>query len=389
MIPSEATLPRASIANASIVAAIWFSTWFSVGVLNVPDLCGTEFGVSRRTLHYTGAAVRPVQPNPPDRLPQLPAAPPPAYASPPGAKIGSQSHQTPQIQQQVQQPQTPSITESPLSNVVRLVAFESSGQSFGSGAYVGNFGEYGLVLSNWHVICEAEGLVHVHFSNGFASYGAILIADKTWDLALIAVSKPPQSVPLLPVARSLPRPGDPLWIAGYGPGEYRSAGGYCVRYLAPEIPRDGSSPLYEIIEISVSARQGDSGGPILNANGELAGVLFGSDMVQNTAGSGCERVNRFLSQAHAPLNALPSRPEEHFARFENGQPKRTLLESRNAGRNAAITTTAPLSTMRTLPIRRGIDHRADVAGSATTFGVRSESRRYVHSPMPTSAQPVK
>ncbi len=270
-------------------------------------------------------------------------------------------------------PGTPSV---PLSNVVRLIAFESEGQSFGSGAYIGNFGEYGLVLSNWHVIREAEGLVHIHFSNGFSTYGAVLALDQTWDLVLIAISKPPQSIPVLPVARSLPRPGDPLWIAGYGPGEYRSAGGRCVRYLAPEIPTDGSAPLSEIIEVSVSARQGDSGGPILNAQGELAGVLFGSDMVRNTAGSGCERVMRFLRQSWNTFAGLPSKPEEYFARIENGSPKRMLLDSRNAVVTPNATPTHPVATagpLNAVPTRR----TADMAGSATTFGIRPSSRRYV------------
>ncbi len=140
--------------------------------------------------------------------------------------------------------------------VVRLIAFDSNGQSLGSGSYIGNAGHYGLILSNWHVICDSDGLVHVHFANGFSSYGYVVRADKKWDLALIAISSPPLSVAPMPIAKTIPKPGDPLWIAGYGSGTYRMVGGYCVRYLAPDIPADGTTPQYEIIELSATARQG-------------------------------------------------------------------------------------------------------------------------------------
>ncbi|MDR0521289.1 MAG: serine protease [Planctomycetaceae bacterium] len=216
-----------------------------------------------------------------------------------------------------------------LPYVVRIIAFDANGQSFGTGAYVGISGEYGIVLTNWHVVCETKGLTHIHFPSGFSSFGAVVRSDPKWDLALIAVSKPPQTIPVLPVSQTPSKPGEPLWIAGYGSGSYRIAEGRCVRYLTPENPKDGSTPLYEIVEVSVSARKGDSGGPILNQRGELAGVLFGSDMVSNTAGSFCERVNRFLMETSAYVERLPARPETHFAGIEKGGPFHSLRESRD------------------------------------------------------------
>jgi hypothetical protein len=92
----------------------------------------------------------------------------------------------------------------------------------------------------------------------------------------------------VPLAVDAPRPGDPLTIAGYGSGIYRTAPGKCTQYLAP-----GTDRPFEMVEVSTSARQGDSGGPIFNARGELAGVLFGSDG-GNTSGSYAGRVREFL-----------------------------------------------------------------------------------------------
>lgn len=350
---------------------------FCTGLICLAPASAEDFGISRRNSAYSAAAVSAWQVSPSStfQAPVLQSAentPPSAVSASAAPKTGSQ------VLPSLGVSETAPTSSLPLANVVRLIAFDASGQSFGSGAYIGNYGEYGLILSNWHVVCESDGLVHIHFANGFSTYGAILAADKKWDLALIAISKPPQSVPLLPVARSLPRPGDPLWIAGYGAGTYRLAGGRCVRYLAPEIPQDGSSPLFEIIELSVSARQGDSGGPILNANNELAGVLFGSDMVRNTAGSGCERVNRFLSQAHSMLGSLPPKPENYFLSVEKDGPKRNLTESRTA---VSTVSTAPKTEYST---RRS----ADFSGSSSQFGVRSGSRRYIQ-PTPNPPQQVQ
>lgn len=299
-------------------------------------------------------------------LPGFEARPAPSPATP-AAKVGSLASQpaaAPRVPLEstagsgaVKQRQ-----ENEFPAVVRLVAFDDNGQSFGSGSYIGNSGRYGLVLSNWHVICDAEGLVHVHFANGFSSYGYVVRVDKKWDLALIAISSPPQSVSPLPIAKTVPKPGDPLWIAGYGSGSYRMVGGQCVRYLAPDIPRDGSTPEYEIIELSATARQGDSGGPILNNRGELAGVLFGSDMIRNTAGSFCRRVDLFLREAVPLMQNLPEQPETHFAAIEQGGPRVQL----NLTANSALRQTAPTKPERPM---------GDIAGSSS-FGVRSGSRRY-------------
>jgi hypothetical protein len=197
------------------------------------------------------------------------------------------------------------------------------------------------------------------------------LSDEKWDLALILISRPPSISPL-PLARHIPEIGETLWIAGFGSGDYRIAKGNCVRYMAPEIPKDGTAPMYEILDLSVSARQGDSGGPILNKHGELAGVLFGSDMVRNTAGSHCVRVSKFLTPMNDKLQKMPLRPEMLFAAIEPNGPRHSLYESKNSGKT--LTAETP---------RRGSVFD-NVSGSGSGFGVRSPSRRYTQ---PSSVNP--
>jgi hypothetical protein len=86
-----------------------------------------------------------------------------------------------------------------------------------------------------------------------------------------------------------PKPGDLLTIHGYGQGQYRIATGHCTQFFAPK----ENFPC-EMVELDVEARQGDSGGPIFNDRGEIAGVLFGAGE-GTTIGSFAPRVQSFLT----------------------------------------------------------------------------------------------
>lgn len=181
----------------------------------------------------------------------------------------------------------PAPTTSPHPAVARVVVPERNGTSYGSGTLVDVRGDYGLVLTNWHVVRDAAGTIDVLFPDGFRSAARALKVDRNWDLAALVIWRPP----IAPVSLALapPQPGDPLTIAGYGRGWYRMAAGRCTQYVAP-----GRDQPYEMVEVGVTARQGDSGGPIFNQQGKLAGVLFGSGG-GTTTGAYCGRVGGFLA----------------------------------------------------------------------------------------------
>jgi hypothetical protein len=174
---------------------------------------------------------------------------------------------------------------------VRIIAPERDGVSYGSGTLLDVNDAVGLVITNWHVVQGANAGITVVFADGFRSPAQVLKTDPEWDLAALVCARP-NALPVR-VASSAPQPGEPLTIAGYGMGEYRSATGRVTQYLAPS-----ANMPYEIVELSAPARQGDSGGPIFNSRGELAGVLFGESKGL-TSGSYCGRVDRFLKTAFA------------------------------------------------------------------------------------------
>ncbi len=193
----------------------------------------------------------------------------------------------------------------PQPAVVRIVAVERDGASMGSGALVAVDGQYGLVITNWHVVRDAAGPITVVFPDG-THFGAIVLkTDRDWDLAALAIRKP-KAQPL-PMATEPPRPGEPLSIAGYGPdGVYRAVGGRCTEYLSPRenLPA-------ELVEVDVQARKGDSGGPICNSRGEIAGILFGAGgnffTGGYTMGSYCGRVRQFLAASYVVFQRMPGR----------------------------------------------------------------------------------
>jgi hypothetical protein len=170
--------------------------------------------------------------------------------------------------------------------VVRIIVPENGSTSYGSGTLVDVLGKHALVLTNFHVVSDAASPPTVLFADGFRSLAHVVKADRDWDLAALVIWRP--QVEPVPLATVPPRPGEMLAIAGYGQGPYRLASGRCTNYLAPNarLPR-------EMVELQAAARQGDSGGPIFNHRGELAGVLWGEGNGYTT-GSYCGRVRQFL-----------------------------------------------------------------------------------------------
>lgn len=190
-------------------------------------------------------------------------------------------------------PRRPPIYESnpcnvtPHPAVARIIVPEQGVTAYGSGTLVDVRDQYGLVVTNWHVVRDSQGIVEVVFPDGFRSHARPLKVDSNWDLAALVIWRP--QIEPVKLATQPPRPGDLLTIHGYGRGQYRIATGRCTAYYAPK----QNFPM-EMVEIDVEARQGDSGGPILNQRGEIAGVLFGAGQ-GTTLGSFAPRVSNFLA----------------------------------------------------------------------------------------------
>ena len=185
---------------------------------------------------------------------------------------------------------------------------QKGGTAVGSGTLMDVRGKFGMVITNWHVVRDATETIEVVFPDGFSSKARAIKVDSDWDLAALVIWRP--SVEPVSIATNAPQPGDTLTICGYGQGNYRCATGRCTQYYAPrqDFPR-------HMVELDVEARQGDSGGPIFNQQGELAGVLFGAGK-GTTLGSFGGRVNAFLASLAPDIGQA----EDALAKDESAQP---------------------------------------------------------------------
>lgn len=233
----------------------------------------------------------------------------------------------------------PKQAEKPHPAVARVFVDEADGVSQGSGTLVDVRDHAGLVVTNWHVVRGARGPIFVVFPDGFRSAARVLRVDEDWDLAALMIWRP--SIEPVRLAGRIPRPGDRLTIAGYGPGEYRAVSGKCSQYLAP-----GSQHPYEMVEVEAAARQGDSGGPMFNEAGELAGVLFGS-VGGTTSGSHSGRVSQFLSSAWPPVQN-----DDSGASPASGA-ERVATGARTDGRDAPGTAAVVEPPVESAPPARG------------------------------------
>ncbi len=207
--------------------------------------------------------------------------------------------------------------------VVRVIVQDKTARSHGSGTLVAVTESFGLVLTNWHVVRDATAPPLVLFPDGFQSAASIARVDRDWDLAALVIWRPRANP--IPLAATPPRPGELLAIAGYGKGQYRVATGRCTQYLSP-----GTRHPFELVELAASARQGDSGGPILNERGELAGVLFGSAFGRTT-GSHSGRVRQFLAPLWNDFHRFPAADTMIAAGPHARPPVAAIQEGRPSG----------------------------------------------------------
>jgi Trypsin-like peptidase domain len=245
--------------------------------------------------------------------------------------------------------------------VARIIVPEDGATAFGSGTLVGVRGDRALVVTNWHVVRDGTGLVEVVFPDGFRSHARPLRVDSDWDLAALVIWRPnaePVKIATLP-----PRPGDILTIHGYGRGKYRIATGRCTTFYAPQ----PNFP-HEVLELDVEARQGDSGGPIFNQSGELAGVLFGSGQ-GCTMGSFAPRVRNFLASVAPDIDKDNSR--SRVAAADRPPPSVTLPAG---GKRDGFIANYPSSAWS--PPKGGAAEQADAKGTrmASTMAPKEGGR---------------
>jgi hypothetical protein len=165
-----------------------------------------------------------------------------------------------------------------------VVAIESksasAGESHGTGFIVD---KRGLIATNLHVINRCTEAV-ARFADGatydIAGYAAV---DAEHDLALLALKSPPEGLKPLTLVEQSPARRTSVWAMGHPAGrDFSTSRGEIARSIASDdLPQASQRFLKDLapsangiawLRHSAEIDAGSSGGPLLNAQGEVLGV---------------------------------------------------------------------------------------------------------------------
>lgn len=134
--------------------------------------------------------------------------------------------------------------------------------------------EDGLILTSYHVIANARRL-EVRFHDGQTSEATMMQAVPEKDLAVLKARTLPDDLPAATLGSSRDLvPGAEVVAVGFpfGIGPSVSAGvvsGLDREFVSP----DGKQRLDHLIQFDAAANPGNSGGPLVNLNGEVVGIV--------------------------------------------------------------------------------------------------------------------
>ena len=214
-------------------------------------------------------------------------------------------------------------------------AFPQRTRSLGSGFVIS---KSGYIVTNFHVVKGAER-INVSFSNE-ESVGAKLVGtDPSTDLAVLKVNTPPRGLTPLVYGRSASvNVGDQVVAIGNPFGYERSMTAGIVSAIGRVLEAPNALAIDNAIQTDAPINPGSSGGPLLNARGEVIGVNtqirtngssgnsgVGFAVPVDTVRSVTAQLLRGAKVAHAFLGVEAARLTDDIARLFNLKPHQGLL----------------------------------------------------------------
>ena len=155
----------------------------------------------------------------------------------------------------------------------------------GSG-FIYNFTGQVVVVTNYHVVDSAINIT-VTFSNGNAYSTTVLGSDPYAELAVLSVDAPEEEyVPLEIASSSSLQVGDPVMVIGtpYGLAGSMSTGFVSALGRTLTAETTGGYVIANVIQTTAPLNPGNSGGPVLNYQGQVVGIA--TAIVKDSQGVG-------------------------------------------------------------------------------------------------------
>jgi S1-C subfamily serine protease len=145
------------------------------------------------------------------------------------------------------------------------------GHGLGSGIVINANGD---ILTSLHVVAGASE-IEVIFADGTKSSAQVLVEQPENDIAVLSAGLPPEEV--IPAILGNPnamRIGDEAFVVGHPLGLYGSMSTGVISGLGRSFtPQDSDQQLHDLIQIDAAVNPGNSGGPLLNRQGQVVGIV--------------------------------------------------------------------------------------------------------------------
>jgi S1-C subfamily serine protease len=134
----------------------------------------------------------------------------------------------------------------------------------------------GAILTSLHVISDAT-TINLIFADGTEATGQVLATQPENDIAVLGSSRLPEI--LVPATLGNPDAmniGDDAYVVGHPLGLYGSmSAGVISGFDRTFKPPNSSQRLRGLIQIDAAVNPGNSGGPLLNRDGQVVGIVAG------------------------------------------------------------------------------------------------------------------
>jgi S1-C subfamily serine protease len=165
----------------------------------------------------------------------------------------------------------PDLVERLDRSVVSIQVETAQGSGEGSGVI---YDADGVIVTNHHVVADGEQVsdrISVLLASGRELDAEVEAFDELSDLAVLRVDQ--EGLPAATFADSLPRVGELAIALGNPAGFEQSVSAGIVSGLHRAIPSGGATPaLVDLIQTDAAISPGNSGGALVNGEGEVIGI---------------------------------------------------------------------------------------------------------------------